>query len=94
MLAQVPRPVKLPDVRPTALVIGSSAGYGLAATIAGPELPWPASATAKSRVGGRQRAQCAGRGGLISGHQVVLEGAEQPRLHFGDLGRAVLADRA
>jgi enoyl-[acyl-carrier protein] reductase/trans-2-enoyl-CoA reductase (NAD+) len=32
---QVPQPVQAPDARPVALVIGASAGYGLAATIAG-----------------------------------------------------------
>lgn len=35
MVAQVPRPAELPQRRPVALVIGSSAGYGLAATLAG-----------------------------------------------------------
>jgi enoyl-[acyl-carrier protein] reductase/trans-2-enoyl-CoA reductase (NAD+) len=35
MRAEVPAPEKPPTRRPTALVIGSSAGYGLASTIAG-----------------------------------------------------------
>lgn len=35
MRAEVPAPEKAPARRPTALVIGSSAGYGLASTIAG-----------------------------------------------------------
>ncbi len=35
MVAQIPRPAALPQRRPVALVIGSSAGYGLAATLAG-----------------------------------------------------------
>ncbi|GAA3213470.1 trans-2-enoyl-CoA reductase family protein [Dactylosporangium siamense] len=35
MVAQIPPPARLPEHRPVALVIGSSAGYGLAATLAG-----------------------------------------------------------
>jgi enoyl-[acyl-carrier protein] reductase/trans-2-enoyl-CoA reductase (NAD+) len=35
MRGQVPQPTDSPNARPVALVIGSSAGYGLAATVAG-----------------------------------------------------------
>lgn len=35
MVAQIPRPQQLPERRPVALIIGSSAGYGLATTLAG-----------------------------------------------------------